>query len=74
MSSPIVSINTIQIYEENGVAIHAHQNKATLTVREHSTRRDMVVISIGDCHKYTVCASDIITAIKNSQNAHKSIV
>lgn len=70
MANRIESINTIEVFEENGTALNAiRSKKPSITIREHWNRRELVIVNMGD-KSYSVLASDLIAAIQNAQNAH----
>jgi hypothetical protein len=73
MARKIQSINIVEVYEENNQELEGlRSKKPSIIVREHWSRKDFVVISIGEL-SYTVCAEDLQKAIKNAQNAHSII-
>ena len=66
----IKSTNNVQVYEEDGHDINKLRSESpSIIIREHWSRKEMVVISMGD-KTYTVLARDLVAAIQNSQNAH----
>lgn len=66
----IESINKVEVYEENGVELYGlRSQKPKVTIREHWSRKELVIINIGEL-SYSVCAVDLIKAIQNAQNAH----
>jgi len=70
MSSRFKSINSIQIYETNGIENNGLESKMPkMNISEHWNRKSLIVIEIDDV-KHTVLADELKRAIDNAQNAH----
>lgn len=65
------SINTIEIYEDNGTAVEGlTSDKESVIIREHWNIKKFVVIEVKG-KKVTVLADELRGAIENAQNAHR---
>ena len=70
MAKRFNSVNTIQIYETNGLEnIGIESDMPKMCISEHWNRREFVVIEI-DGTRHTVLANELQRAIDNAQNAH----
>lgn len=70
MAKRFSSVNTIQIYETNGMEnIGIESEMPKMRISEHWNRKELVVIEI-DGTRHTVLANELQRAIDNAQNAH----
>lgn len=70
MAKRFSSVNTIRIYETNGLEnIGIESEMPKMGISEHWNRKEFVVLEI-DGVKYTVLADELKRAIDNAQNAH----
>jgi len=70
MSNRFSSVNSIEIYETNGIENKGlESDMPKLIVKEHWARQDFVVIEV-DGVRHTVIANELKRAINNAQNAH----
>lgn len=61
------SINTIKIYEVNGKETGISSG-LELEVKNHSIRKDFVVIKTSSSEEITISAEELRKAVRNAQN------